>query len=202
MGIINKQSQADCDIEYRAFINNGGNVIATGKAKYIGGHPMIKGERKGELAVNSAGLFFRGKHSGNYFYLPTSKILRATFETGEQVAQNAVFSRFLALSGFIFAYKQSTREKRMFLTVDYVENGTENVVLLETQAANEFVSAIARIRQEANKKKEMDQEKKEVNQEHKKSVSELMIEVNELRALGVLTPEEFAEKKRELLSRI
>lgn len=195
MGIINKQSQVDCEVEYKTFINNGGNVIESGKAKYIGGHPAIRGERKGELAVNSVGVFFRGKKNCNYFYLPTSGILRAAFETGEQVAQNAVFSRFLAISGFVFAYKQRTRERRMFLTIDYVENGAENVVLLETQAANEFVSAIARIRQEANKKKEVDQERK-------KSVSELMIEVNELRALGVLTPEEFAEKKRELLSRI
>jgi hypothetical protein len=201
MGAFGNKSATDCDIAYKSFLSNGGNAIVLGGSKYIGGHAAIRGERKGELVVNSAGVFFNGKKSGCYFYLPVTSILRAAFETGEEISRNAVFSRLLAISGFVFAYKQRTRVKHMFLTIDYVENGSENVVLLETQMANEFASAIARVRQETNVKKDKEPET-EVKTEQKKSVSELMIEINELRALGILTTEEFIEKKRDLLSRI
>lgn len=195
MNIFSNKGSSECEAAYKAFINSGGNAIVSGASIYIGGHPKIKGERKGELVVNNAGVFFKDKKNSNYFYLPTAKLLRVSFETGEAVSRNAVFSRLLAISGFIFAYKKKTREKHMFLTIDYVENGVENVLLIETQLANEFASEIAKVRQEANAKKE-------TGPEPAKTVSELMIEINELRALGILTPEEFIEKKRELLSRI
>lgn len=201
MGLFDKQTDLDCDYAYKAFLKNGGAAAASGKSRYLGGHTAIKGERKGELAVNSLGVFFNGKKSGFYFYLPVEKILRATFETGEAISRNAVFSRLLAISGFIFAYKKKTREKHMFLTIDYVENGLENVILFETLSANEFASAIAKARQVAQ---EIAKEKKALEKESdkRKTVSELMLEINELHALGVLTAEEFTTKKRELLSRI
>ncbi len=195
--IFNYQLSTEAETAYQAFISSGGNVVVSGVSKYIGGHPAIKGERKGELAVNNAGVFFKDKKNGSHFYLPIDKLLRVSFETGEAVSKNAVFSRLLAISGFIFAYKRKTREKHMFLTIDYVENGVENVVLIETPLANEFASTLARIRQEVKIKKDA-----EPAAEHTKTVSELMVEINELRALGILTPEEFIEKKRELLSRI
>ncbi|MGE5496093.1 MAG: hypothetical protein ACM3S4_12425 [Burkholderiales bacterium] len=199
MGLFDKRMEIDSDYAYKAFIKSGGAPAASGKAKYIGGHTAIKGERKGELAVNNAGVFFNGKKTGCYFFLPAEKILRAAFETGEAVSKNAAFSRLLAIGGFAFAYKQKTREKHMFLTIDYVENGLENAVLFETAQAGDFAGAIAKARhaaqEEARKKAAMEPDRK-------KTVSELMIEINELHALGILTSEEFTAKKRELLSRI
>lgn len=194
---LNNQLPTECETAYQAFINKGGNIIVSGASKYIGGHPAIRGEKKGELAINNSGIFFRDKKNSSYFNLPTAKVLRVTFETGETISKNAVFSRLLAISGFVFAYKKKTREKHMFLTIDYIQNGIENVVLIETQLANEFTSVIAKARQEEKAKKETEPET-----ERKKTVSELMIEINELRALGIISPEEFIEKKRELLSRI
>jgi hypothetical protein len=207
MVAFNKDPAAECEYAYKVFLKNGGNAIVSGKCKYIGGNASIKGERSGELSVNNLGVFFNGRKNGCYFYLPAEKILRAKFETGEQVSKNAFFSRLLAVSGFIFAYKKKTREKHMYLTIDYIQSGSENVVLLETPLANEFVSAIAKVRQEVSEKKEKEREKdtdkeKEKIPEQSKSVSELMIELNELYALGILTAEEFSVKKRELLSRI
>lgn len=199
MGLFDKRIEVDSEYANKAFIRNGGAAVQSGKAKYIGGHTAIKGERKGELAVNSMGVFFNGRKSGCYFYLPAEKILKAAFETGEAISRNAVFSRLLAISGFVFAYKQKTREKHMFLTIDFVENGLENAVLFETVQASEFASAIAKVRQEALEKA---QEKMAMEPDKRKTVSELMIEINELHALGILTAEEFAAKKRELLSRI
>lgn len=199
MGLIDKRVEIDSDYAYKAFLKNGGAAAQSGKAKYIGGHTAIKGERKGELAVNSLGVFFNGRKSGCYFYLPTEKILKAAFETGEAISRNAVFSRLLAISGFVFAYKQKTREKHMFLTIDFVENGLENAVLFETMQAGEFASAIAKVRQEAH---ERAKEKMAMEPDKKKTISELMIEINELHALGILTAEEFTAKKKELLSRM
>ena len=175
--------------------NCGGNGGVSHSAKYIGGHPALTGGETGILTVSGGGVFFGSKKDGRFIFVPAEKILGADFETGEKVARNAVFSRLLALGGFAFAYRQKTREKRMFLTIGFVENGVEVSALFETPAATELAGAIVRIRQEANAKRAE-------KPEPQKSVSELMLEINELRALGIISSDEFIQKKKELLSRI
>jgi len=180
--------------EYDAFIKNGGQPILSQKVKYIGGHPVITREQQGELAVNSKGVWFSGKNR-SCFLIPIEKIISTELKTGEDVAQNPVFSRLLAIGGFAFAFKKKTIFKHMFLIIRYFESGIENAALFETKNSSEFASAIARIRQELN-------ELKAADPEAQKTISELFIQINELHALGILTDDEFIAKKRELLLRI
>lgn len=191
MSIFKSRTALTKHPEYDAFIKDGGQPILSQKVKYIGGHPAIPQEQQGELAVNSKGVCFNGKNKG-CFLITTDKIISTELKTGEDVSQNPTFSRLLAIGGFAFAFKKKTRSKYMFLVIGYVENGIENAALFETENPSEFVSAIARMRQELNDQKA----------EIQKSISELFIQINELYALGILTSEEFTAKKRELLLRI
>ena len=198
--LVKKAEQAKEQNAFNEMVQNGGNLVAYGKAKYMGGYSAILKETDGSLAVNYAGIFFQSAKGGQYFQLPMKNIMQAGFKTGEQVAQNPVFARILALGGFAFAYRPKSRAKHMFLTVDYVLDGMESTILFETETANIFASAILKIKKEALEKEQ--QLAQAAGVEPQRPVSELMREINELYALGILTIQEFTEKKKDLLSRI
>lgn len=178
---------------FKETLKNKGMSVAFGKAKYIGGHPNILAEKAGNIIIKSQGVFFNDTLTIKFIFIPVENILQAEFKTGGQISANPVFSRVLALSGFAFAYKKITKDKYIYLTVTYKENGIESTVLFETESANRFASAITKILQEYTKgKKYVDD----------KSITVLLKEISELRALGILTEEEFTKKKIELLLKI
>jgi hypothetical protein len=122
---------------------------------------------------------------------------------------HAVFARYLALSGFALAFKKKWRVAPVFFTVDYASYGIECSALFEAETANAFALAAARACEGYQKLKKEKQEKeaKEKEEDGKmkfepRSLAELMIDLNELFARGVLSPDEFALKKRDLLSRM
>jgi len=170
-----------------------GTLAAYGRAKYLGGHPELDvAEKSGELSVTSLGLFFNVYRSLDSFFVAKDKILLVESQTGEQIAQNGDLARRLAMNGFAFAFKTDLLEKQIFLTVSYYEDGYENMLLFETQAANRFATALAEVIQDSPQS------------DSKSSLSpfELLKQISELRATGVLSAEEFAAKKKDLLSRI
>lgn len=188
---------------------SGGRTFITGKAKYIGGHADIAGETPGRLTVTSRGVFFESAKGNKFFFMPVESILKAESQTLDEVAKHAVFARYLALSGFVLAFKKKFKEMPVFFTVDYASFGIECSALFEAETANALAVAAARACEEYQKQKkekeEMEQKEKEDDGKMKfepKSLAELMIDINELFARGVLTPDEFMQKKRDLLSRM
>jgi hypothetical protein len=181
--------------EFNEILKSGGMSVAFSRAKYLGGHPDLLDEKDGYITVNGQGLFFNDSLTFDYIFIPAEKISQAEFKTGEQIAKNAFFSRLLALGGFSFAFNKNTRDKRMYLTVAHYENEIETTVLFESNNASKLASALAKVRQDYAKNNP-----KELNGDV--PVAELIKQISELKALGMLTDVEYSEKKRDLLSRI
>lgn len=174
-------------------IQNSGLTVAFSKAKYMGGHPELLGEKLGKLTVKSIGVFYQVDKNYNSIFIPVEKITKAEFQTGEQVSKNEALSRILAFSGFSFAFEKKARERHMYLTIYYSENGVECGILFESKEANRIASAVTKIMQEYAKVNKVTNDI---------SIIELMKEISMLKAMSVITEEEFNEKKKELLSRI
>ncbi len=184
-----------------------GRTFISGKAKYIGGHAEITGESAGKLTVTSRGVFFEDAKGNDFFYIPVERILKAESKTLDEIAQHAIFARYLALTGFALAFKKKLKGIPVFFTVDYASYGIECSVLFEAEMSGAFSVATAKACDEyQTRMKELAEKEKEPEEEkvffEPKSVSELMVEINELYARGILTYDEFCTKKRDLLSRI
>lgn len=182
---------------FKEMLRNGGKSAAFGHAKYLGGHPDILGEKDGDIIINSLGIFFGVARTFNYIFIPVENILLSAFNTGEETSRNTILSRLLAINGYTFAFKKKYRDKHIYLTVNYLENRIKNTVLFETDSANIFASAIAKVRKDYAKANQ-----KSGTSNDDISVAELIRQISELKALGILTKYEFTEKKKELLSRI
>lgn len=180
-------------VVYKDNLQNSGVTIALSKAKYLGGYPDILDEKTGDIVVKTVGVFFKDKFNYSYLFVPVEKIVKAEFKTGEQTAKSPVLSRILAFSGFEFANSKKLRKSLVFLTITYKEEQVEGSILFECKNASKIASAITKIIKENAKAKKV-----EVDQ----TLIELMKEISILRAMNVLTEEEFLEKKKDLLSRM
>lgn len=178
---------------YNENLQNSGLTVALSKAKYLGGHPELLGEKLGKLTVKSIGVFYQVNQNYNSIFIPVEKIVKAEFQTGEQVSKNEALSRILAYGGFSFAFDKKTREKHMYLTIHYKENDVESGILFECNEANRIASAVTKIIQDNAKENKVTNDL---------SLIELMKEISLLKNMSIITEEEFNEKKKELLSRI
>lgn len=171
----------------------GGQPVANSKCKYLGGHPDLLEKTTGDILVNSSGVLFTNANVYLSFFIPVKDIVKAEFKTGEQASKNEFFSRLLALNGFLFAKKSKTRSKLMYLSITFTINDIENTILFEAMSAIKVATAIAQIQQESVHK---------TFSVISTTVSDIIKEISNLRALGMISEEEFAAKKRDLLSRI
>lgn len=197
MGVISNYTDKRREIKenklvYDENLKNSGLTVAFGKVKYLGGYPDLLGEREGNIMVKSVGVFFQAKQNYKFIFIPLEKLVNAEFKTGEEISKNEALSRILAYSGFEFAFNKKTRDKHMYLTINYRENDVESSILFESASANKLASAVTKIIQDYAKEKKIT------------SISffEGMKQISELKAMSILTEEEFIEKKKELLSRL
>lgn len=178
---------------YRDNLKNSGRTLALCKAAYLGGHPDHMGRKKGEIVIKSVGLFFKTSGSNQFLFIPVEEVVKAEFSTGEELAQNEVMSRILAYTGFRFAFKKKEREKHMYLKVDVLVQTIVISILFETDMAGYLSSAITKMSHDYAKGKVV---------ENGLSLVDTMKEIHLLRAMSVITEEEFVAKKKELLARI
>lgn len=190
---VKKQELKEKKLVFNENLKNSGITVALSEAKYLGGHPELLNEKAGNITVKSTGVFFQVNLNYDFIFIPIEKIEKAEFKTGEEISKNEFLSRILAYSGFSFAFNKKTREKYMYLTVTYKENDVESSVLFECNSANRIASAITKILQEQAKDKKLVTDI---------SFVELMKELSVLKAMSILTDEEYSEKKKDLLSRI
>lgn len=190
---VKSQQVKENKIVFQDNLKNSGVTLALSKAKYLGGYPDILEEKTGKITVKNVGVFFSINRTNQYFFIPVEEIQKAEFKSGEDISKNELFSRFLAYSGFKFAFKKKEREKHMYLTVHYIENKVECTLLFESSSANRLASIITKITQEHAKESKITNDT---------SLIEMMKEINLLKAMSVITEAEYNEKKKELLSRI
>lgn len=182
--------------EFKEKLKNGGKPVGFGAVKYLGGHPDIPGEADGIMNINSAGLFFEVALTLSNLHIPVQNIVRAEFKTEEQISKDVTLTRLLAFGIFAFGMKKKKVEKTSYLVVTYKENSLENTIVFSAGNAGLLASSIMKVRQEyaaANPVAEV---------AATADIPDQIRKLGELRDQGLITEEEFQQKKIALLARL
>jgi len=178
-------------------------LFTTAICDYLGGHPDIEQRTIGNIFVNKKGLFFDASMSPKYFYIPIQNIIKSEFKNEEQISKDVTLTRLLAFGIFAFGLKKKRKEVQNYLVVTYDENGIENTIILESKNASALASAIIKARQLYAK--ENPQEQVLDHAADKSAAEDIPGQIKKLAELmeqGILTQEEFENKKADLLSRM
>ncbi|MBB6218168.1 hypothetical protein HNQ80_004308 [Anaerosolibacter carboniphilus] len=177
----------------------GGSAAAIETVKYLGGHPNLsKNNIDGIFTINKNGIFFDQTLTNNFFHIESNQIISGEFKTEEQISKDVTFTRLLALGVFAFAFKKKTKEVTNYLVVKFYDEGIENTVVFEVKNAGSLASSIMKIKQEYAR--ENPQIAATIDQTV--DIADQIKKLSDLKDTGILTEEEFQQKKEVLLSKI
>lgn len=170
--------------------------IYSARAKYGGGHPDIIKVCDGEITINKLGLFFK---SGllYMFHIPLKDIVKAEYRNETQVSKDVTLTRLVLLGFFAFGLKKKRKDEQHFLIIEYKIADIESKIIFDTEAAGNIASAILKVKQEFGCNNQI-----EVNQIENNDIPNQIRELAKLKDEGILTEEEFNNKKNELLSKM
>jgi hypothetical protein len=178
--------------------------IAAEMVKYLGGHPDASKAIDGVIQINKTGIFFEAAFT-TQFYIPVESIIKAELKTQEQISKDVTLTRLLAFGIFAFALKKKTKNETSYLTVSYTENGIENAVIFDGNKVSNLVSAIAKIRQDYAKNNPSGVQLATQSSANNSSSNDVPFQIKrlaELKESGILTEEEFQQKKTDLLAKM
>lgn len=184
--------------ELQEKFKQGGKPLGIASCKYLGGHPAIIGEKDGLIQVNKAGIIFEPGLTLETLYIPIENIIRGEFKTDEQITKDVTLTRLLAFGVFAFGMKKKRKEITNYVVLTYTENEIENTILFQTKTAGAFASSIMKARQEYATEHPQAGQNNNVTADIPSQIKKL----SELREQGILTEEEFNNKKKELLSKM
>ncbi|MDD7793714.1 SHOCT domain-containing protein [Clostridium sp. 'White wine YQ'] len=179
-------------------------------SKYVGGGALPKAS-SGIITVNSNGVFFEIGFA-EIIHISLRDITKAEYLDNTQVTKDVTLTRMLLVGPFAFALKKTKKAEQFFVVINYNVNGMESKIIFEDKRAMEVVSAIIKAKSQNNKIKDElieDNSEKHIqsdesinNETDKDNIIDLIKELAELKEQGILTEEEFSEKKKELLARL
>ena len=162
------------------------------KLDYKGGHPALTKEKECSLKITNYDLTISyGLSSATVDY---SNVTGINFETAEQISRRITATRLLTLGVFAFAFKKKKKDTEKYLTVEFNENGMDSAVLFGGKKAQEAYSKL--YERYSNFKNRI--EPQENNESNNDSYEELK-KLKELLDMGIITQEEFDQKKKDLL---
>jgi len=178
-------------------------LFTTAICEYLGGHPDIEQRTIGNIYVNKKGIFFDASLSPKFIYIPIQNIIKSEFKNEEQISKDVTLTRLLAFGIFAFGLKKKRKEVQNYLIVTYDENGIENTIIFESKNASALASAMIKARQLYAKENPQEQvsDSAEGNSPAK-DIPEQIKKLAELMEQGIITQEEFENKKADLLSRM
>ncbi|HHW00189.1 MAG TPA: SHOCT domain-containing protein [Clostridiaceae bacterium] len=178
-------------------------LLATAICEYLGGHPDIAQRTIGNIYVNKKGIFFDVPLSTGYIHIPIQNIIKSEFKNEEQISKDVTLTRLLAFGIFAFGLKKKRKEVLTYLVVAYNEDGIENTIIFESKNASAVASAIIKARQLYAKENPQAQvSDSAADGSTAQVIPEQIKKLAELKEQGILTQEEFENKKADLLSRM
>jgi hypothetical protein len=182
--------------EFKEKQKNGGPAVGVDTVKYLGGHPDIRNEVDGLMVVNSAGIFFEVTLTFFNLHIPVENIIKAEFKTEEQISKDVTLGRLLVFGVFAFGMKKKKVEKLSYLVLTYTDSGIENTIVFTNKNAGPLASAIMKVRQQYAALNPI------TEAAVTSDIPDQIRKFSELKDQGILTEEEFQQKKTDLLSRI
>ena len=158
------------------------------------------------ILVNNSGVLYNTLIMSEYFFIPIENIKKVGIRTDEELAKQMIVNKTPLIGELTFP-----RNVHLFLRINYTESNTELEKTVETKMAVFAVKSIvkARINYIENYPKsfleELDYtiEPKSLNEESKAmDIPDQINKLFELVEKGILSSEEFNQKKKELLSRM
>lgn len=162
--------------EFKEKLKNGGPIVGIAVGKYLGGYPGMLKEMKGAITIKKEGFFFEVYGQIYTIMIPISNLLSVT--TGG-----------------------SGKTARLIIT--YTEYGLISTISFETKDAQIIENAIAKVIQLYAR--EYEESHPAGNQEMYTGgvdIPDQIKKLSELRDQGILTEEEFQQKKTELLAKL
>lgn len=182
-----------------------GKQLFAATVKYSGGHREVTKACDVILVVNPYGVFFRPGIT-QVIHLPIESIIRAEYVDGTQISKDVTLTRLLLFNILAFGLKKKRTEEHHFIVITYIENGIENKIIFEHKKAPEAVGAIMQAKHEYINTQpilEVNTAVKSIEEEPKNlDIPEQIRKLAALKEDGILTDEEFQNKKAELLSRL
>lgn len=182
-------------------------VHVSEQCQYMGGHPSISRACKGILTVNNDKIIFKGGMLSK-FEIPIQDIISTSMQTQEQISRNVTLTRLLFMGVFAFGMKKKTVDKTKYLVVSYEENTLQNSIVFESNYIDSLSSSIMKARQVYIKKHPEVETRAEAETEqieNTQPVDDIPSQIKKLADLkdaGILTEEEFTQKKTELLAKM
>lgn len=172
----------------------------TVKLEYKGGHPALPKEKECSLKITNENITISyGLSSATVEFSTISNI---NFETVEQISKRITATRLVALNVFAFAFKKKTKDSEKYLTVEFTENGIGCAILFGGKKAQEAYSKLYERFVNFKKRETVnndDVESIEKTQNTSSDPYEEIKKAKELLDIGIITQEEFDNKKKELL---
>lgn len=165
------------------------------KLEYKGGHPALPKEKDCSLKITNDDMTISyGFSSATISFATINSI---NFETAEQISRRITATRLLTLGVFAFAFKKKKKDNEKYLTVEFTENNIDCAVLFGGKKAQDAYSKLYEryvgYVQRNPKIEESD------NNEEKNDPYEEIKKAKELLDMGIITQEEFEQKKKDLL---
>lgn len=181
-----------------------GKQIRTEKAQYFGGHPdaAVGMPMFGHISIYEKCITFLDiKTPITYkmigFRIPLENIINVEYKNETDIEKDVTLTRLLVLGIFAFGAKKKKVEKHDYLIVTYNENGIENKIIFEPShcSPSALVSEILKLRSNIEIVNIRDKDNNE-------DITDKIRKLSALKDEGILTEEEFNNKKKELLSKI
>jgi len=191
---IIKKAREDKETCIRKF-NEGGKAFASIKCAF-----------NANILINNSGVLYNTTINSEYFFIPIQNIKKVQVKTDEEISRQVVDDKTPKFGGLTF--KQQTH---IFLIINYVENNIEVEKTIESKMAEVGAGEILRARKSyiINNPKssieELDYILKPIvlNEEFKGTdIPDQINKLFELAEKGIISSEEFNQKKKELLSRM
>jgi len=158
------------------------------------------------ILINNSGVLYNTKITSEYFFIPIQNIKRIQVKTDKEISKHVVDNKTPKFGGLTF--KQQTH---FFLIINYVENTIEIEKTIESKMAEACASEILKSRKNyiINNPKafieELDFSIEPIVLDEEFESLDIPDQINKLFDLyekGIITSEEFNEKKKQLLSRM
>lgn len=158
------------------------------------------------ILINNSGVLYNTAIESEYFFIPIENIKKINVKTDEELSKNIIVNKIPITCGLTFP-----QQIHFFLIINYTENDLEVEKTIESKMAEFGASEILKARQRYIKNnpkssiEELDYTLKPISNNEEFRTMDIPDQINKLFELaekGVLSTEEFNQKKKELLSRM
>lgn len=177
-----------------------GKILFNGVVKYAGGHRELSKACDGNLVITESGLFFRPGLT-QILHIPIENIVNVEHVDDTQISKDVTLTRLLLVGIFAFGLKKKRKEEHHFIVISHIDLGMDCKLIFEHKKAPQCIAAIMQAKQlgdlNLNKPAAITSDDNEIV-----DIPEQIRKLSALKEDGILSEEEFQNKKLELLARM